>query len=103
MTRWETGTGYVDGFDAFDDKIVFNVNSTYEKLYDIDIRYAAIDGEKATIVAINNQSSEVVLPETDSFTLISGGQVLLEEGANVVEIQGNLGWLAYPSKERGSR
>lgn len=63
----------------------------------MNIRYAGIYGEKTTTVAFNNESSNsVLLPETDSFTLISGGQVLLEEGANVIEIQSNWGWLACP-------
>lgn len=97
MTVWLLGTGYVDGFDEETDKITFNFNSTSQALHDLSIRYAGVYGEKTTTVAFNNESSNSIsLPATDNFTSISGGQVLLNAGANVIEIQSNWGWLANP-------
>jgi mannan endo-1,4-beta-mannosidase len=61
----------------------------------LSIRYAGIYGEKTTTVAFNGESSNnVLLPATDNFTSVSGGQALLSAGANVIEIQSNWGWLA---------
>ncbi|KAK2760924.1 Mannan endo-1,4-beta-mannosidase man26A [Arachnomyces sp. PD_36] len=93
-----TGTGYVNGFNETTDKVTFNLNSTSQTLYDVSLRYAGIYGEKTTTVSFNGESSNnVVLPETEEFTSISGGQVLLNEGANVIEIQSNWGWYLIDS------
>ncbi|PGH11017.1 hypothetical protein AJ80_07293 [Polytolypa hystricis UAMH7299] len=108
-TAGYTGSGYVDGFDADGDKITFTVNSDTSQLYDLSIIYAGIYGEKYTTVVLNGGAgSQIQLPETSSFTTLSGGQLLLNAGQNTIEIQSNWGWYLIdaislaPSGERGS-
>lgn len=98
-TRVETslagfsGSGYVGGFDEGADKITFTVPSESTRLYDLSIRYAGIYGEKRTQVVLNGgASSEVYFPATDSFSTVSGGQVLLQAGNNTIDIVNNWGW-----------
>lgn len=88
-----SGTGYVTGFDEATDKIIFNVPSAEEKLYDLSIRYAGIYGEKRTSVTLNGGISfEVPFEATEAFATASGGQVLLSEGENTIELTSNWGW-----------
>ncbi|KAK3319582.1 glycosyl hydrolase family 26-domain-containing protein [Cercophora scortea] len=89
-----SGSGYVGGFDEGTDKITFTVPSTATgaKLYDLGVRYAGIYGEKRTTVVLNGgASTEVLLPASDSFATVSGGQVLLKEGNNTIDITNNWG------------
>ncbi|KAK0614692.1 glycosyl hydrolase family 26-domain-containing protein [Immersiella caudata] len=93
-----TGTGYVNGFDTGTDKVSFKVNSDSIKLYDLTIRVAAIYGEKRTSVVLNGgASSEVYFPASQSFSNIAAGQVLLEAGANTIDIVSNWGWYLLDS------
>ncbi|EGS22650.1 uncharacterized protein CTHT_0011220 [Thermochaetoides thermophila DSM 1495] len=93
-----TGSGYVTGFDQSSDKITFKINSPSTRLYDLSIRVAAIYGEKRTTVVLNGaSSSEVYFPASDSFITVSGGQVLLNEGANTLDIVSNWGWYLIDS------
>ncbi|KAH8157823.1 glycosyl hydrolase family 26, partial [Xylaria polymorpha] len=88
-----SGTGYVDGFDDAADKITFTVNSDSVKLYDINIRYAGIYGAKVTTVVLNGGvKTDVSLAATSDWTTVSGGQVLLSEGANTIDIVDNWGY-----------
>ncbi|KAI1313515.1 carbohydrate-binding module family 35 [Xylaria venustula] len=88
-----SGTGYVDGFDNAADKITFNINSDSAQLYDLSIRYAGIYGAKVTTVVLNGgESTDVSLSETSEFTTVSGGQVLLNEGPNTIDIVSNWGY-----------
>lgn len=102
-----SGTGYVGGFDTSTDKITFTIPSSSTKLYDLSIRYAGIYGDKKTTVILNSgASTEVSLPSTDFFSTVSGGQILLNEGTNTLEIVNNWGWylidyiLITPSAKR---
>ncbi|KAI3336279.1 carbohydrate-binding module family 35 [Xylariaceae sp. AK1471] len=88
-----SGTGYVGGFDDAADKITFTVNSDSAKLYDLSIRYAGIYGVKVTTVVLNGGArTDVSLAETSEFAVVSGGQVLLNEGANTIDIVNNWGY-----------
>lgn len=88
-----SGTGYVGGFEEATDKITFTVESDALTLYDVTIRYAGPNGEKTTSLVLNGgASSDVILPASDDWVEISGGQVLLEEGENTIEIVSNWGW-----------
>lgn len=87
-----SGSGYVGRFDTGTDKITFTIPSSSAKLYDLSIRYAGIYGDKRTNVVLNGASTEVSLPATDSFATVSGGQILLNEGTNTLEIVSNWGW-----------
>ncbi|CAO2652836.1 Nn.00g022470.m01.CDS01 [Neocucurbitaria sp. VM-36] len=88
-----TGSGYVEGFDEAADKITFTVNVTSSALYDLSIIYNGPNGDKYTQVVLNSAGgSQVSLPATTSWTTVSAGQVLLNSGANTIEIQNNWGW-----------
>ncbi|AEO53670.1 glycoside hydrolase family 26 protein [Thermothelomyces thermophilus ATCC 42464] len=93
-----TGSGYVTGFDEASDKITFEVESEATKLYDLSIRIAAIYGDKHTTVVLNGgASSDVSFPAGDTWVDVPAGQVLLNEGANTIEIVSNWGWYLVDS------
>jgi mannan endo-1,4-beta-mannosidase len=88
----------VTDFTEATDKIAFTIESKEATLYDLVIRYAGIYGEKRTNVVLNSgATSEVLLPATDDFKEVSGGQLLLEAGSNKVEIVSNWGWYLLDS------
>lgn len=92
------GSGYVTGFDQATDKVTFKVDSPSLKLYDLSIRVAAIYGEKRTNVVLNNgASSEVYFAASETFTTVAAGQVLLNEGANTIDLVSNWGWYLIDS------
>lgn len=94
-----TGTGYVTGFDLADDKITFTVEGGAEAvLYDVSLTYAGIYGEKTTTLILNGgASSAVVLPATEAFTDVTAGQLLLEPGANTIDLVSNWGYYLIDS------
>ncbi|GKT66916.1 mannan endo-1,4-beta-mannosidase [Colletotrichum tofieldiae] len=95
-----TGTGYVTGFEDAADKLTINVDCQGEgqKLFDINIRYAAIYGEKRTHVILNGgAASEVLLAAGDTWATANAGQVLLDEGSNTIDIVTNWGWYLIDS------
>ncbi|KAI1359211.1 carbohydrate-binding module family 35 [Xylaria arbuscula] len=88
-----SGTGYVGGFDEAADTITFTINSDSAQLYDLSIRYAGIYGAKVTTVVLNGGArTDVSLDETTEFTTASGGQILLNEGDNTIDIVSNWGY-----------
>jgi mannan endo-1,4-beta-mannosidase len=88
-----SGTGYVGGFDEAADNITFTIHSDTTKLYDLSIRYAGIYGSKVTTVVLNGGArSDVSLAQTSEFSTAAGGQLLLNEGSNTIEILNNWGW-----------
>ncbi|KAI1111152.1 carbohydrate-binding module family 35 [Nemania sp. NC0429] len=88
-----SGKGYVGGFDEGADKITFTVNSDSTRLYDLSIRFAGIYGAKVTTVVLNGGArTDVSLPQTSEWATAAGGQLLLNEGANTIEILDNWGW-----------
>ncbi|KAL2256054.1 hypothetical protein VTK26DRAFT_2262 [Humicola hyalothermophila] len=93
-----TGSGYVTGFDEATDKVTFRVNSDSARLYDLNIRVAAIYGEKYTTVVLNGgASSEVHFAASETFTDVAAGQVLLDEGENTIDLVSNWGWYLIDS------
>ncbi|KAF1913450.1 mannan endo-1,4-beta-mannosidase-like protein [Ampelomyces quisqualis] len=88
-----TGTGYVEGFSDATDKIAFTVNVTESQLYDMSLIYNGPYGDKYTYVVLNNAGgSQVSLPSTSTWKTVPAGQVLLNQGTNIIEIQSNWGW-----------
>lgn len=86
------------GFDEGSDKVTFNISSDSTRLYDLTIRVGAIYGEKRTSVILNGgASSEVYFPASQTFANIAGGQLLLEAGANTLDIVSNWGWYLLDS------
>ncbi|KAL0932806.1 mannan endo-1,4-beta-mannosidase [Colletotrichum truncatum] len=95
-----TGTGYVTGFEGDNAKVTINVDCTGEgqKLFDLNIRFAAIYGEKRTSVVLNGgASNEVLLAAGETWATVSAGQVLLNEGKNTIDIVRNWGWYLIDS------
>lgn len=81
------------GFEGPDDKITFEIESDAQRMYDLTIRYAGIYGEKYTSVVLNQGATEeILLRESESFEDAAGGQVLLEEGTNTIDIVSHWGW-----------
>lgn len=92
------GKGYVEGFDTATDSITFNVSSTTSQLYDLSIVYNGPYGDKYTTVTLNGAGgSQVSLPATTIWTTVPAGQVLLNAGANTIQIQNNWGWYLVDS------
>ncbi|KAK1722687.1 hypothetical protein CaCOL14_010927 [Colletotrichum acutatum] len=95
-----TGTGYVTGFEDATDKFTINLDCQGEgqKLFDLNIRYAGIYGEKRTNVILNGgAASEVLLAATETWANVSAGQVLLNEGNNTLDIVTHWGWYLIDS------
>lgn len=81
-----SGTGYVTGFDADNDKVSINVGSS-PGVYEIYIRYASPSGDKWNFVQINGQNlGSVAFPSTSVFQETLIGKAWLKQGTNVVEI-----------------
>lgn len=93
LTDRRTGTGYVEGFDADADQIVFTVTSTTQKLYDLSIAYLGPYGSKVTRISLNGGAGgDVSLPAADTWTTVGAGQVLLNAGVNTIAVQNNWGY-----------
>lgn len=89
-----SGSGYVAGFQASNDNLWFEtVNAPSYGLYELTIGYRAPYGEKKTRVYVNGQVlGEVTLSQTEAFTEVAGGKVLLNQGTNAIRIESNWGW-----------
>ncbi|OLN96871.1 Mannan endo-1,4-beta-mannosidase [Colletotrichum chlorophyti] len=95
-----SGTGYVTGFEDSTDKVSINIDCQGEgqHLFDLNIRYAGIYGEKRTHVVLNGgAASEVLLPASDTWATVAAGQVLLNAGSNTIDIVNNWGWYLIDS------
>jgi mannan endo-1,4-beta-mannosidase len=72
---------------------MFTINSTTAQLYNLKLTYNGPNGDKYTNVVLNNAGgSQVSLPATTTWTTVPAGQVLLNAGANTIQIQNNWGW-----------
>ncbi|HMJ68706.1 MAG TPA: glycosyl hydrolase [Cyclobacteriaceae bacterium] len=81
-----TGTGFVTGFDADNDKVSIAVQAT-AGLYKIFIRYASASGDKWNFVYVNGQNlGSIAFPLSASFKETLAGKVWLKEGSNIIEV-----------------
>ncbi|MFR9721831.1 glycosyl hydrolase [Streptomyces sp. MS19] len=88
-----SGTGYVEGFDAPDDQVTVTIPDSPGGLHDLTVVYRAPYGQKNTALRLNDTGmGEITLPATDTFSTVSAGRVLLEEGDNTVTFQNSWGW-----------
>jgi mannan endo-1,4-beta-mannosidase len=81
-----SGTGYVTGFDADNDRLSLTAQAT-AGVYKLYIRYASTSGDKWNFVKVNGQllgSMPFPLSATFKETLV--GKVYLKQGTNLVEI-----------------
>lgn len=88
-----SGTGYVTGFDTASDQLTLTVPDSPGGLHDLTLHYRAPSGEKTTSLQLNGQGAgDVVLPQTEAWSTVPAGRVLLEEGSNTVTVVSNWGW-----------
>ena len=86
-----SGTGYITGFDADGDNIMFIFEGT-EGIYDLLIGYCTPNGEKGYDLTVNGGGSTGMFPASGSFSEISAGKVLLVNGRNTIIIGNGWGW-----------
>ncbi|CCA73405.1 hypothetical protein PIIN_07359 [Serendipita indica DSM 11827] len=92
-TSGYSGTGYVTGFTDSTTSLSITVSAGSTGLYDFSVTYAAPYGEKYTAVSLNGSpNGEIHFTETTTFTTVSGGQLLLNEGQNIITFNTNWGW-----------
>ena len=81
-----SGTGYVTGFDADNDRVSITTQAT-AGVYKIYVRYASPSGDKWNFVKINGQTlGSLAFPLSGSFVETLVGKVYLKEGVNLIEI-----------------
>lgn len=82
-----TGTGYVTGFDADNDKVTMTVNSPSRGIYNLHIRYACPFGEKYNFIFVNGENlGSVHFPASNDFKETLVGKVFLNNGTNTVAV-----------------
>jgi mannan endo-1,4-beta-mannosidase len=87
-----SGTGYVTGFDADNDRLTLAVQSS-AGVYKVYIRYASTSGDKWNFVKVNGQTlGSVAFPKSTSFTETLIGKVYLKQGSNTIEIVKDWGY-----------
>lgn len=88
-----TGTGYVTGFFDSDDSLSFNISVATAGAYDLYVTYQASFGEKYTALSLNGASlREVYFPSSMTFSTVSGGELSMVEGYNLVTFTSDWGW-----------
>ncbi|WP_274361304.1 glycosyl hydrolase [Paenibacillus thermotolerans] len=88
-----TGTGYVTSFTDDGDRVRFTVTVASGGAYPLHVRYAAPYGYKANHIVVNGSTAgELSVNQTATFKYAAFGNVLLNEGANTIEIVKNWGW-----------
>lgn len=88
-----SGTGYVAGFDAAEDRVTVTVPDSPGGLYDLTVHYRAPYGQKVASLRLNGEGAgTVTLPAVDTFSSVPAGRVLLEEGDNTLSVVNNWGW-----------
>ncbi|WP_081687545.1 glycosyl hydrolase [Glycomyces tenuis] len=88
-----SGTGYVEGFDEATDSVTITVPDSPGGLHDLTIHYRAPYGEKQAYLQLNGEGAgSVTFAAIDTFSTVSAGRMLLEEGENTIAIVNNWGW-----------
>lgn len=94
-----SGTGYVTGLDASNDKIIFTVNAATAGSYPLVFRYQNSCGvcEKAQFVRINNGAEVYTqfLPAATGWSDKNYGSISLNAGNNTIEIRSSWGWTDF--------
>lgn len=87
-----SGTGYVTGFDANNDRLSITTQAT-AGIYKIYVRYASTSGDKWNFVRVNGQTlGSLPFPLSASFTETLVGKVYLKDGPNLIEIVKDWGY-----------
>jgi mannan endo-1,4-beta-mannosidase len=81
-----SGTGFVTGFDADNDKVTMTVEAN-QGIYNVYIRYAAPFGEKFNFVYVNEANlGSVQFTASNTFAETRVGKVFLNKGSNTIAI-----------------
>lgn len=81
-----SGTGYVTGFDADNDKVTLTA-TTEAGMHNLYIRYASPSGDKNNYVFVNGQNlGSPQFKAISTFTEIKVGKVYLKKGENTIAI-----------------
>jgi mannan endo-1,4-beta-mannosidase len=81
-----SGTGFVTGFDADNDKVTMTIEAN-QGLYNLYIRYAAPFGEKFNFVYVNEVNlGSVQFTPSNTFVETRVGKVFLNKGSNTIAI-----------------
>ncbi|KAG8760199.1 hypothetical protein FRC14_003753 [Serendipita sp. 396] len=88
-----SGTGYVTGFVDSTTSLTITVQANATGLFDFLVTYQAPYGEKYTSVSLNGSpNGQIYFPAITTFATVSGGQLLLNAGANTIRFDTNWGW-----------
>jgi hypothetical protein len=88
-----TGSGYVSGFDAGGDKLAVTINTAAAGSYTLSIRYASPYGDKTNDIHVNGSLLvQQVFTTTTVFQTLEIGSIILQAGANTIEIRHNWGY-----------
>jgi mannan endo-1,4-beta-mannosidase len=88
-----SGTGYVTGFDAPTDKVVFTVEWDKSGPFEIFIGFAAPYGDKKNFLFVNDENmGEISFLSSNTFMELSAGNIYLNKGSNTVSIVNSWGW-----------
>lgn len=89
-----SGTGYVAGFVAEGDAVVFKLEAPKSGLYEIRLGYRSESGDKRTNLGLNGEPlGELVLKQSGEFTETSAGKAFLRQGENRIVL--SRGWGYY--------
>lgn len=81
-----SGTGYVTGFDADNDRVSITAEAN-AGVYKIYVRYASTSGDKWNYVSVNgNILGSLPFPLSASFKETLVGKVYLKQGSNTIDI-----------------
>jgi len=87
-----SGDGYVTGFDAAGDKVVFTF-SAKAGIYELSIGYSTPNGEKGYEISVNKSKVSGMLPAVGkAFAAQSTGKVELQKGTNTIAVEKGWGW-----------
>ncbi|MCM3128896.1 glycosyl hydrolase [Paenibacillus provencensis] len=95
MTQFQgySGTGYVGGFDAQNDKLSVQVTVPDTGLYNLSIGYQAPHGTKNTSLVVGDTAQgEITLHETTNFSEVGAGKIMLQAGSTQISFISNWGW-----------
>jgi hypothetical protein len=88
-----SGSGFVQGFDAATDKLVFPMQITQAGTYDLQIRYQTPWGVKRNFVYVNNSLvGEIEFPASTAWSTVNVSGLNLITGLNTIEIRNSWGW-----------
>jgi endo-1,4-beta-D-glucanase Y len=88
-----SGTGYVAGFDAESDELIFRVNLAQARSLRVVLRVAAPGGAKQSKVSVNNGADIVVsFPSNANWADVTVGTLFFNAGPNTVKVSSYWGW-----------